>query len=196
MRNLVLDCEVVGDPAIWGWDNYEDLKISVAVVWDINTDEWLIFTAEPHIPGTLPLSELPKLLDGNHIIGHNVLRFDIPLVQTVAGDFTPAMVSDTWHAIYQKLNTMISLQHIVTSTGIGSKTLSSGAEAPKLWAEKRYQEVIDYCKNDVLLEGTLYKKIVEEGVEFPHPRIPELKIKLFFDRGIKAEGFYAGREIP
>ncbi len=168
MKNLVVDCEVVNNPEIYGWHNHKQLGISVAVVWDLDTNEWYIYSAEPHIKGTLYLKDLPKLLDGANIVGHNVEKFDIPLIKAVAGDFEVGKVSDTWKALYEATGDMIALQYIVTQLGIGSKTMN-GVLAAVNWQKGLHKEVIDYCKNDVWLEGTLYKKIMSEGVVFKHP---------------------------
>ncbi len=168
-KELVLDCEVLNDPEQVGWDNYEKLGISVAVVWDISHDKWYVYTSNPHIEGTIELKELPKMLDGNHIIGHNIKRFDIPLVKAVAGDFISSKITDFWDAIYKFTGHMVSLDHIVTTTKIGEKTLPNGTHASLLWNSGEYARVIEYCKNDVWLEGNIYLRVKNGGLTFPAP---------------------------
>ncbi len=155
MRNLVLDCETVNNPNAVGWENYKAIGISVAVVWDIDADKWYVFTGQPHIEGTNPLSKLPQLLNGNNIIGHNILGFDIPLVKAVAGDFKPGKFSDFWRVIYDLTGDKIKLNDLAYYAGVGQKTMH-GREAPRLWQLGKYDDVIEYCKDDVLIEGLIY----------------------------------------
>ena len=168
MKNLVLDCETVNNPKAVGWENYKAIGISVAVVWDIDDNSWYVFTSSPHIEKTNSISSLPQLLNGNNIIGHNIARFDIPLVQAVAGDFKPGKISDTWIVLYNLDFRKVSLNHMTQYAGIGKKTMH-GAEAPLLWQRGEYDKVIEYCKNDVLLEGVVYMKILKQGLVFPDP---------------------------
>ena len=56
-----------------------------------------------------------------------------------------------------------SLDAIAQANNLGAKT-GHGAEAPKLWKQGKYQEVIDYCKNDVLITRRLLDLLESDRV--------------------------------
>ncbi len=51
-----------------------------------------------------------------------------------------------------------SLDAIAQANGLGVKTMT-GAQAPRLWAEGRYAEVINYCSSDVLKTKALFEMV-------------------------------------
>jgi hypothetical protein len=55
-----------------------------------------------------------------------------------------------------------SLDAIAQANGLGAKALD-GATAPRLWAQKRYAEVLNYCAGDVEKTRRLFEQIVETG---------------------------------
>jgi RNase_H superfamily len=73
-----------------------------------------------------------------------------------------------------------SLDAIAQANGLGAKGMD-GATAPRLWAQKCYAEVLNYCANDVRITRKLFETIVETGtllrgdgtpIQLPRPGLP------------------------
>jgi Predicted 3'-5' exonuclease related to the exonuclease domain of PolB len=73
-----------------------------------------------------------------------------------------------------------SLDAISKANGLGAKALD-GATAPRLWAQKRYADVLNYCAADVDKTRRLFEHIVETGtilrgdgtpIHLPRPVLP------------------------
>ena len=62
----------------------------------------------------------------------------------------------------RKTHSGLSLNAILKANNLVIKS-GSGADAPYLWQDDKKQEVINYCKNDVMVEKALLDKIFEQG---------------------------------
>lgn len=54
-----------------------------------------------------------------------------------------------------------SLDALCLANGLGQKT-GHGAEAPRLWQQGRYAEVINYCQQDIVLTKALFELILTQ----------------------------------
>jgi hypothetical protein len=92
---------------------------------------------------------------GYTLVTWNGAAFDFPVVADESGlldrvaRLSAGHVDMIFHAVCT-LGHYVSLQKAAEGMGLPGKTEGmSGALAPKMWAEGRYQEVIDYCTQDV-----------------------------------------------
>lgn len=66
-----------------------------------------------------------------------------------------------------------SLNALSQANGYGTKEMD-GATAPRLWAQGRYAEVLNYCQGDVIKTRQLFEQIVDTGVILRGDRQPIL----------------------
>ncbi len=144
-------------------------KVHCIEVKDIDNGTELSFTPE-HIEAALPILENAK-----ELIGHNVLKFDIPSLQKVYPTFNPkGKITDTlicsrliWTDIrdrdYRAVNNMnfpmkLVGRHSLESWGYRLKIYKGDFHKQTDWQEWS-EEMQKYCKQDVKITFDLYNKI-------------------------------------
>lgn len=156
---------------VGGWDNLMELGISCAVFYDSDSDKYEIFS-ENGVLGTKEISECSSVFEraineNIPLIGHNIKNFDIPLIakeidyKNLLEDADHLLI-DTLEVLYRSLGFRVALDNLAMNTLGLSKSMDS-MEAPLKWRKGHYQEVLDYCKNDVALQFSLYMHGREEG---------------------------------
>lgn len=184
---LVFDTEIKLNPedVPGGFGATDSLGLSCAVVYDMGTDRYTIYDDRPE-----SLAELKKqLLSADRVTGFNSWAFDLPLlwetpkVHWMAGQVSDAMRSDfsrlkltsddllrrIWIAQRLDPNVFIpkfhggwGLDNVCQGTLRRGKT-GNGAQAPKLYQEARWGELISYCLNDVQLTADLARHVEKYG---------------------------------
>lgn len=177
---IVYDCEIINcippkdgelDPSLnycLGWDDFEGMGISVVGVAVVQPHyaSYRSYVLDPKVnPNAFgDYFDLRSLLSYETVIGFNSESFDDNLIATngILGKLESriksrdllkairlaAFGSDRWQDTPRGYS--YGLDKIAKVNGLGSKT-GSGELAPKLWQKGQYQEVIDYCINDVAL---------------------------------------------
>eukprot|EP01037_Dinobryon_pediforme_P020737 gene20737-21435_t len=180
MASFLFDCETNG--------LLDQLtKIHSLVLEDIDTGFVRSFADHP---GFRPISEGVRLLqEADLIVGHNIVKFDIPAIKKVYPDFYPRG---------KNLDTLICSRVIWTNLATTDKRLAiigqlpkklTGAHALKAWGYRLgvlkgdFGETTDwdlwtpemqsYCEQDVAVTRALYKQIKrkrysEECIELEH----------------------------
>ncbi len=155
---------------VGGWDNFLDLGIACCVAFDDEAREYHVFSDDTG--RHRPIVELADVLQdarrrGQPVIGHNVARFDLPLIAKNLTDrgadasFMGRMrVIDTILHLRKATGAWVSLSNVTKRTDLGKKTMD-GKDAPMRWRAGQHDEVIAYCKNDVDLEYALYRHCVD-----------------------------------
>jgi DEAD/DEAH box helicase domain-containing protein len=165
-----------------GWKDYENMGISCWAYCWLDTEDWSI--SKP-IAGTgsrdkclLMEFVLMALLWRSHpfpIGGFNTKKFDDLLL--AANGFPSglsnfdilAMVIDAAgdaDVAYWDEGRSYSLAKIAAANGY-QKTLS-GEQAPIEWQRGNHQQVIEYCKNDVLIEAETLKRLLQGALIDPN----------------------------
>jgi hypothetical protein len=123
------------------------------------------------------------------LCAYNGVRFDLPFMQRALE--IPVNIVTRWvlktSDILEQLrlrdNTTCKLDYICTLNGVASKS-SSGTEAIRMAAQRRWGELEQYCANDVRILCDLYRKRV-----LKHPTRHEACIDLL---DYVPPGFYDG----
>ena len=184
--------------AAWCQENYEETWSRAALDWRISRIACIGVVWEPDDSDTLrsacfvggPTDEqelrmFTQLADflrehkawAAHVVGHNVLGFDIPrlhitsarLGNVLAGWFNKVSedhrkrVTDTMHLAFPTRE-RVSLADLAGALGVGEKS-GHGSEVLPLWLEGRQSDITDYCLNDVSITRKVYLAL--NGV-YPH----------------------------
>ena len=192
MKILIYDCEIIKairDPKkvdlahieyCNGWDDYENMGISVIGVNIIDTNDGFDLVTNHNATLTSDLSTFQYGLNGADVlVGFNNQSFDDKLLKA-NGLIIPEKVvnydllAEIWEGaglgrtfIYPT-HAGFGLDAICKANGLGEKS-GDGANAAVLWQKGKHQEVIDYCENDIKLTRKLFDLIQETG-EIKDPR--------------------------
>ena len=185
---LIYDCEIIKairDPKkvdlahieyCNGWDDYENMGISVIGVNFITTGIDRVFNHTIDVD----LQSFKLGLDRTDVlVGFNNQSFDDKLIKA-NGFVIPEhvvnydLLAEIWEGaglgrefIYPT-HAGFGLDAICKANGLGEKS-GDGANAAILWQKGKHQEVIDYCENDIRLTRKLFDLIQETG-EIRDPR--------------------------
>ena len=167
---------------IGGWDKHSLFEPTVVATWDgiegnvfaKQNIEMATATVHDLHPRTLG-DHLQKHIDGGgKILGHNIRKFDLPVLNAAldcwtAGDLMSKsesiidtkMLVDKAALSVGKVHT--TLDTLVRTTLDLSKSMQS-SDAPLAWREGKYLEVADYCLKDCQLTYDLYKYGCDNGI--------------------------------
>ncbi len=153
-----------------GWGNLPGMKLSCAVVYDVKLEEYFTYVEET-------VQDLLKHLQGaSLVIGFNTLRFDYGVLQGYASYNLQNLTSlDLMADLQSKLKHRLSLAHLAEHTLGGAEKSADGLLAVKWWREGKFEQVIDYCRQDVKLTHDLWMFGKEKGyVLFKHKQTNEI----------------------
>ncbi len=179
-REIVFDIETKNIFDDVGKNDPTLLDISVVGLYDSATDSYSSYDE----------SEFPKLWkiieQADVLIGFNSDHFDIPLLDKYyPGDLFAIKSIDIMVAVKNALGRRLGLGNIASATlGVGKS--ADGLEATRWWKEGKYQEVRDYCLQDVKVTKMLYDHI-REHKKIMYRDGPDLK-ELVLDISSWSEG--------
>ena len=153
-----------------GWGNLPGMKLSCAVVYDVDQARYFTYGEEN-------VAELIAHLKASSlVIGFNTLRFDYGVLQGYTAFALQSLPSlDLMADLQKKLNHRLSLAHLAQHTLGGAEKSADGLLAVQWWREGKYQQVIDYCRMDVKLTHDLWKFGQEKKyVLFQHKKSGEI----------------------
>ncbi len=178
MDKLVIDIETSNSFAdVGGRDNFNDLKVSLVGAYSYDDDRFYSFY-EDQIEAFAPLLKRAGL-----VIGFAINRFDIPVLKKHF-DFNLFALErlDMLEEIELKLGQRVSLNALAKANLGEAKTHSNGLEAIKLYHEGNFEELKDYCINDVRLTRDLYELAKKQGyLLVPEKNNPENLLKAEFN---------------
>ena len=211
MKILIYDCEIIkavpidykneapieGIEYCKGWDDHENMGISVIGTYSNWTKEQIAFVNNSAMPqlcyervGTIrPINEFQQLLDEcDVLVGFNNQHFDDNLIKANGFTIPDRVVNydilvEMWRAVGIQppfvfpTHAGYSLKQTCEANGLPPKT-GDGGNAALMWQRGKYQEVIDYCLNDIKITTELFRAIVKNDGWINNPKT---KIKL---RGI------------
>lgn len=138
------------------------LGFGVAVVFNSKTEEYLIFQSAKG------LADYLLNFDGI-LVSFNGVRFDLPvLLDEIDIDTYRELMIKPHHDILQDFYARVGgkfrvgLDNLSRNT-IGKGKTGNGADAPLLFQQGRIDELIDYCRNDVLITKLVYEFGMEQG---------------------------------
>ncbi len=177
---IVIDLETQREFAeVGGREHLDRLGISLAGVYDYVTDEFYAFEESE-------LGEFEKLLsDRDHIIGFNVLAFDLPVLKPYLSSFDPAAVhvTDIMDDVTETMGYRLSLDNLAGAT-LGKTKTGSGLDAIKWYRSGDIETLKNYCLVDVRLTRDLYDHGTTHGYILARPNNYHYQ---FEDEGLRAE---------
>ncbi len=170
---IVIDIETSNTFADVGRNNFNELNVSVVVIYSYNEDRYISYNEDE-------IDKLgDKLKETDLIIGFAINRFDLPVLSKHY-DFNlfdiPSI--DILDDIEIASGKRVSLD-ILARENLGEGKTGKGADAPKLYEEGRLEELRKYCENDVKITKKVYELAKNQG----HLMIP----KRFSDSPIKVQ---------
>ncbi|OGY62431.1 MAG: hypothetical protein A2745_03085 [Candidatus Harrisonbacteria bacterium RIFCSPHIGHO2_01_FULL_44_13] len=158
MDKLVIDIETKNSFAdVGGQDHLNDLLISGVGVYSYNRNTFLYFDENQ-------LNDLaPVLQKAGLIIGFSINRFDIPVLANYFNFNLFAVPRlDLLDEIELLLGQRVGLDLLAkTNLGIGKTHYS--LEAIKLYRDGNFEELKNYCLNDVKITKELYELAQKQG---------------------------------
>jgi DEAD/DEAH box helicase domain-containing protein len=165
---------------IGGWDKHALFEPTVVATWDgtngdvFSKQEVDMVSANVHDlhPRTLGDHLQKHIDDGGIILGHNIKKFDLPVLNAALDCWTAGDLMSKAESVIdtKSLISKVGGNNIATSLEILARnTLSIGKsmtshDAPEAWRAGRYLEVAEYCLKDAQLTYDLYQYGKENGV--------------------------------
>jgi DEAD/DEAH box helicase domain-containing protein len=159
---------------VGGWGNIRKMGVAIAVVRDIDNDEWFSF-AENDVSDLIEM-----LFSAELVIGFNSIRFDYDVLRGYTKkDFSQIRSLDLLDFISKRLGFRVSLQTLAQANFNECKS-ADGLQSVQWYREGRLDLVEEYCKKDVELTEKIYFKGLNEGfILFPSRSGELLRINVF-----------------
>ena len=142
---------------VGGWQNKHLMRVSVAVLYESASESFRVYREDEISKLIRDLSELDL------VVGFNVSRFDYEVLKAYTPfDFSRLPTFDILQEIHQRLGFRVSLDHLAEKT-LGKAKSAEGIQAVRWFREGQWEDLIDYCKQDVLLTRDLFRHAVEKG---------------------------------
>lgn len=157
MKILTFDIETTNTFDEVGSPNAVDLDLAVVCVHDSETDEMTHYFKED-------LGKLwPLIEQADMLVSFNGDHFDIPLLDKYyAGDLTQIKSLDLLVEIRKSLGRRIKLDDIASAT-LGESKSADGLQSIIWWRQGKIDEVVAYCKQDVVVTRKVYDFAMQNG---------------------------------
>jgi DEAD/DEAH box helicase domain-containing protein len=157
MKILTFDIETTNTFDEVGSPNAVDLDLAVVCVHDSETNEMTSYFKED-LHKLWPLIESADML-----VSYNGDHFDIPLLNKYyAGDLTQIKSLDLLVEIRKVLGRRIKLDDVASAT-LGESKSADGLQSIIWWRQGKIDEVVAYCKQDVLVTRKVYDFAMQNG---------------------------------
>jgi DEAD/DEAH box helicase domain-containing protein len=152
MHFCILDIETqLSAEEVGGWHKADLMRISCAVIYDSEKDEYIEFLEDqmPQLVNFLKQSDL--------VVGFNIKRFDYRVLSGYTDfNFNNIKTLDILEHVHTRLGYRLSLDHLARET-LGVEKKADGLQALKWWKQGRISDIIDYCRKDVEITKELFK---------------------------------------
>lgn len=157
MRYIVFDLETQNIFQEVGSSDPTALDISVATVYDSETDKYTTVTID-EIDQLWPIIE-----QADALVGYNSNHFDIPLLNKYyPGDLTQIKSIDLLEDIKISLGRRLRLDSVAQAT-VGAKKSADGLQAVRWWKEGNVKDIMKYCEQDVKVTKEVFDYAREHG---------------------------------
>lgn len=157
-EKLVVDVETQRDFTEVEGRKLELLGVSVAGVYSYAEDRYDAYR-EPELPATFAT----RLKAADLVIGFNIRRFDLPVLQPyLPYPIATVPVLDIMEEVVKNLGHRLSLESLAQAT-LGRGKSGSGLDALRWFKEGRFDLITTYCLEDVKLTKELYDYGKEHG---------------------------------
>ena len=172
-ERLVLDLETQREFSEVEGRKPELLGVSVVGLYSYETNRY-----EAYLEADLASTLAPRLQAAELIIGFNIRRFDLPVLQPYLpynGAALPML--DIMEEVVKNLGHRVSLDSIAQAT-LGRGKSGSGLDALRWFKEGRFDLITKYCLDDVKLTKEVYDYGKEHGRLFATSRFSEEKLQI------------------
>lgn len=151
MRYIIFDLETQNTFQEVESTDVTDLDISVATVYDSETEKYTTATIED-------LSPLwPIIEQADALVGYNSNHFDVPLLNKYyPGDLFQIKSIDILEDIRASFGRRVRLDAVAKAT-LGSKKSADGLQAVRWWREGNIKDIIKYCEQDVKVTKEIFE---------------------------------------
>lgn len=157
MRYIIFDLETQNIFQETGSSDPASLDISVATVYDSETDTYTTVTVD-EIDTLWPIIE-----QADALVGYNSNHFDIPLLNKYyPGDLTQIKSIDMLADIKESLGRRLRLDSVAQAT-IGAKKSADGLQAVRWWRSGEIDKIKKYCEQDVKVTKKIFDYAREHG---------------------------------
>ena len=172
-EKLVLDLETQRDFNEVEGRKPELLGVSVAGVYSYEENRY-----DAYLEADLAAKLGPRLQACELLIGFNIRRFDMPVLQPyLSYPVAPLPVLDIMEEIVKNLGHRLSLESLAQAT-LGRGKSGHGLEALRWFKEGRFDLITKYCLDDVKLTKELYDYGKEHGRLFATSRFGGEKLQI------------------
>ena len=172
-EKLVLDLETQRDFNEVEGRRPELLGISVVGLYSYESDRY-----EAYVEAELAATLAPRLQAAELLIGFNIRRFDLPVLQPyVSFPVTTIPVLDIMEEVVKNLGHRLSLESIAQAT-LGRGKSGSGMDALRWFKEGRMDLITQYCLDDVKLTKEVYEYGKQHGRLFATSRFGPDKLQI------------------
>jgi len=167
---------------IGGWDKHALFEPTVVATWDGSNGH--VFSKEDVDMAVAKVHELHPRTLGDHlqkhvdnggiILGHNIKKFDLPVLNAALDCWTAGDLMSKADSVVdtKSLVNKASLSHgkiatslqVLASTTLDIGKSMSSEEAPEAWRAGKFLEVAEYCLKDAQLTYDLYQYGRENGI--------------------------------
>ena len=172
---LVLDLETKRTFEEVGGRNFGELGVSVCCIYGYSDNQYRHFLENE-------LSRMENhLLDCKLIVGFNVKRFDLPVLQPYfTVDIEKLPVFDILDDLTQRIGHRVSLDSVAQATLNVGKT-AHGLDAIRFFREGNWEKLKSYCENDVKITKDVFDYGCEQGEVFYFSREGNKKVRVEVD---------------
>lgn len=173
---LVLDVETqLSADEVGGWHRADKMRVSVAVIYDSRSDEFISFSEE-EMPALLSL-----MASGPLVVGFNLKRFDYSVLSLYVNNgkggiggmggmgsmggkafFKSIPTLDMLEEVQSRLGYRVSLDNLAQATLNAAKS-ADGLDALRWWKQGEVEKIRLYCESDVRLTRDIYLHGREHG---------------------------------
>lgn len=150
MRAITFDIETKAASMVRGRFDTSQMEVTVVGIHDSSTNEYSAFFVD-EFPKLWPILEHADVL-----IGFNSDSFDIPILNRYyPGDLTKIKSLDLLTEVYNVLGRRVRLDTLAQAT-LGRGKTGDGLKAVEWWEQGLYDQVKEYCLEDVRITRELY----------------------------------------
>ena len=172
-EKLVLDLETQKEFDEVEGRKPELLLASVVGVYSYETNRY-----DAYLEADIKPKLAPRLQEAELIIGFNIRRFDMPVLQPyLSYPVATLPVLDIMEEVVKNLGHRLSLDSIAQAT-LGKGKSGSGLDALKWFKEGRFDLITKYCLDDVKLTKEVYEYGQEHGRLFAVSRFGPEKLQI------------------
>ncbi len=172
-EKLVLDLETQKEFSEVEGRKPELLGVSVVGLYSYEENRY-----DAYLEADLASKLAPRLQGAELIIGFNIRRFDMPVLQPyLPYSVTMLPMLDIMEEVVKNLGHRLSLDSIAQAT-LGKGKSGSGLDALKWFKEGRFDLITKYCLDDVRLTKEVYEYGKQHGRLLATSRFSEEKLQI------------------